>query len=65
MLPAVPEEAPDWAQALDRVANSIATHERHQRKHVATYQERLSVLETKFAASVIYGDDNSRLGRSM
>ena len=31
MMPAGPEEARDWAAALDRVANSMATHERHQR----------------------------------
>ena len=59
MLPAGPEEAQDWVQTLDRDANNISTRERHQRKLaevMATNQESLAVLETKFEASVIYGE---------
>ena len=59
MLPAGREEAQDWAHALDRVANSIATNERLQRKvaeAMATYQKRLAVIESKFEASVVFGE---------
>lgn len=54
-MPAGPEEARDWAAALDRVANGMATHERHQRtvaQSMAAYQERLAVLELKLEEAV-------------
>ena len=59
MMPAGPEEARDWAAALDRVANSMATHERHQRsvaQGIAAQQERVAVLELKLEEAVAYSE---------
>ena len=50
MMPAGPEEARDWAAALDRVTISMATHERHQRsvaQAMAAQTERVAVLKRK------------------
>ena len=59
MMPAGPEETQDWADDLDRVANKMATNEKHQRtiaQYMATYQERLAVLETKTEEAAVCGD---------
>ena len=57
MMPAGHEEARDWAAALDRVANSMATHERHQRsvaQAMRAQQERDAVLELKLDEAIAY-----------
>ena len=59
MIPAGPEQTRDWAAALDRVANSMVTHERHQRsvaQATAAEQERVAVLELKLEEAVAYGE---------
>ena len=59
MMPAGPEEARDWAAALDRVADSMATHERHQRsvaQAMAAQRERVAVLELKLEEAVAYSE---------
>ena len=57
-MPAGPEESRDLAAALDRVANSMATHEHHQRsvaQAMAAQKERVAVLELKLEEVVAYG----------
>ena len=59
MMPAGPEEARDWAEALDRVANSMGTHENHQRsmaQAMAEQAERVAVLERKLEEVTAYGE---------
>ena len=59
MMPAGPEEARNWDAALDRVANSMAAHERHQRsvaQAMAAQQKREAVLEVKLEEAVAYGE---------
>ena len=59
MMPAGPEEARDWAAALDRVANSMAKHKRHQRsvaQAMAAQQERVAALEVKLEEAIAYGE---------
>ena len=58
-MSAGPEEARDWPDALDRVANSMATHERQQQtvaQAMAAYREQLAVLEIQFGEAVVYGE---------
>ena len=59
MMPAGPEEARDWGDTLECVANSIAPKERHHRtvaQVTATDQERLAVIESKSEAPAVDGE---------
>ena len=49
----------DYTEALDRVANSMGTHERHQRsmaQAMAEQAERVAVLERKLEEATAYGE---------
>ena len=59
IMPSGPEDTQYWNDALDRVADNMTTHERHQRtvaQAMAAYQERLAVLELKLEEAVAYGE---------